>query len=196
MKKAATGSRRYSSWFFGDRSYLVPVLDRTNGLMRLNFRLPAGGAVECRAETAEAAIEKCMFSPADEVANSLNASDKAAYETMFTPVATSIGDDMWSVKFELTEAATNALQQTVNEALTAVFAAIMDPAATTATIPAKPGFYYAIKYGSDLNLGANTAGQLAVGTSVELTKPTDLSPTSGFFRVKVSPTKIDLVPLD
>ena len=181
----------YSSWFFDDTSNRVLVFDAAHGLMRLNFRLPAGGAVECRAETAEAAIKKCMFSPADEVANSLNASDKAAYETMFTPVATQTGDNTWSVSYELTEAATNVLQESVNTAQTAVLGAMTDPDATTATIPAKPGFYYAIKYGSDLKLGANTAGQLAVGTSVELTKPTDVPATRGFFRVQVSPSKID-----
>ena len=185
----------YSSWFFGDRSYLVPVLDRTNGLMRLNFRLPAGGAMECRAETAEAAVEKCMFSPADEVANSLNASDKAAYETMFTPVATSTGENTWSVKFELTKAATNALLETVNEAQTAVLDAMTDPASDTASVPARPGFFYAIEYGSDPGLGANTEGQMATGNSIDLTKP-DLHAASGFFRVKVSPSKIEPTPLD
>ncbi|MDO5320116.1 MAG: hypothetical protein Q4G65_15935, partial [bacterium] len=151
---------------------------------------PAGEAVECQAESAEEAIAHCVFTPADDVANNLNADDKAEYETMFTAVAKSLGDNSWSVSYELTEAATNVLQEAVNDAQTAVLDAMTDPAATTATFAAKPGFYYAIEYGSNLNLGANTEGQMATGPSVVLDKP-QMSAKSGFFRVKVSPSKID-----
>ena len=119
------------------------------------------------------------------------AADRAKYETMFTPVAKSLGDYSWSVSYELTAAATNVLQESVNTAQTAVLGAMTDPEAKTATFAAKPGFYYAIEYGSDLNLGANTKGTMATGPSVELDKPTDLPATRGFFRVKVSPSKID-----
>ena len=183
----------YSSWFFGDvGSHLRPVYDGDEGLMRLkNFSAPAGGAVECQAETAEEAIEQCVFKPADDIANNLSAADKTEYETMFTPVATQTGDTTWSVSYELTETATNVLQESVNTAQTAVLGAMTDPEAKTATFAAKPGFYYAIEYGSDLNLGANTEGRMAKGSSVELDKPADMPPTRGFFRVKVSPSKID-----
>ena len=179
----------YSSWFFGDTSNRILVFDAAHGLMRLNFRLPAGGAVECRAESAEEAIAQCVFTPADDVANNLSAAEKAEYETMFTAVATSTGENTWSVKFELTEAATNDLQESVNTAQTAVLGAMTDPDAKTATFAAKPGFYYAIEYGSNLNLGANTAGQMAKGPTVELDKP-QMSAKCGFFRVKVSPSTI------
>ena len=33
-------------------------------------------------------------------------------------------------------------------------------------------------------LGTNTEGTMATGTSVELNKPTDISPARGFFRVR------------
>ena len=39
-------------------------------------------------------------------------------------------------------------------------------------------------------LGANTEGTMATGTSVELNKPTDISPARGFFRVRVSSGRI------
>ena len=132
------------------------------------------------------------FVLADDVANNLSADEKAEYEAMFTPVAKSLGGTSWSVSYELTEAATNVLQEAVNDAQTAVLDAMMDPAAKTATFAAKPGFYYAIEYGSNLNLGANTAGQMAKGPTVELDKPR-MSAKCGFFRVKVSPSKIDSV---
>ena len=186
----------YSSWFFGDAGGdLRSVYDISEGLARLIFCSPTGLAIGCRAVTAEEAIGKCMFVPVDDVATNLSADAKAEYEAMFTPVATSTGENTWSVKFELTEAATNALLETVNEAQTAVLDAMTDPDATTATVAARPGFFYAIEYGSDPGLGANTEGQMATGNSIDLTKP-DLHAASGFFRVKVSPSKIDSTPLN
>ena len=139
-----------------------------------------------------AVVAYAQEAPADDVANNLNADDKAEYETMFTAVAKSQGGTSWSVSYELTEAATNVLQEAVNDAQTAVLDAMMDPTAQTATFAAKPGFYYAIEYGSDLNLGANTEGQMAKGATVKLDKP-QMSAKCGFFRIKVSPSKIDSV---
>lgn len=187
----------YSTWFFSDAGgNLRLVYDGNEGLIRLIFCSPTGLAIGCRAVSAEEAIGKCMFVPADDVATNLSADAKANYKEMFTPVARSLDGNSWSVSYELSEAATNILLETVNEAQTAVLEAMTDPEAKTATFAATPGFYYAIEYGSDLNLGANTKGQMATGTSIELDKPTDMPATRGFFRVKVSPTKIDLVPLD
>ena len=182
----------YSAWFFGDvGSHLRPVYDSDEGLMRLkNFSAPAGGAVECQAKTAKEAIEQCVFKPVDDITKNLNAEDKVAYKKMFAPVATQTGDNTWSVSYELTEAATNVLQESVNTAQTVVLGAMTDPEAKTATFAAKPGFYYAIEYGSDLSLGANTEGQMATSTSVKLDKPTGMSSTCGFFRVKVSTGRI------
>ena len=187
----------YSTWFFSDAGgNLRLVYDGNEGLIRLIFCSPTGLAIGCRAVSAEEAIGKCMFVPADDVATNLSADAKANYKEMFTPVARSLDGNSWSVSYELSEAATNILLETVNEAQTAVLEAMTDPEAKTATFAATPGFYYAIEYGSDLNLGANTKGQMATGTSIELDKPTDMPATRGFFRVKVSPSKIDLVPLD
>ena len=185
----------FTAWFSGDAGTRMRVLyDGEEGLMKLSLCAPAGEAVECQAESAEEAIAHCVFTPADDVANNLNADDKAEYETMFTAVAKSLGGTSWSVSYELTEAATNVLQEAVNDAQTAVLDAMTDPAATTATFAAKPGFYYAIEYGSDLNLGANTEGQMATGPSVVLDKP-QMSAKSGFFRVKVSPSAIAPTPV-
>ena len=187
----------YSTWFFSDAGARMRTLyDGEEGLMKLSFNAPAGEAVECKAGSAEEAKAQCTFVPAEDVAQNLKADDKAKYEAMFTPVATQTGDNTWSVTYELTEAATNVLQESVNTAQTAVLGAMTDPSAQSATVPARPGFYYAIEYGSDLNLGANTKGQMATGISVELDKPTDMPATRGFFRVKVSPSKIDSTPLN
>ena len=184
----------YSSWFFGDAgAWLGAVYDGDEGLIRLkDVSVAPGKEATCTARSEEEAVEKCPFLPAKEIRQGLSAADEASYEKMFTPVATQTGNNTWSVTYELTEAATNVLQEAVNTAQTAVLDAMMDPAATTATFAAKPGFYYAIEYGSDLKLGANTAGQMAKGPTVELDKPR-MSTKSGFFRVKVSPSKIDSV---
>ena len=133
----------YSTWFFSDAGgNLRPVHDSDEGLMKLSFCAPDGGAVECQAESAEEAIVQCAFRPVDDVTKNLNAEDKAAYKKMFAPVATQTGDNTWSVTYALTEAATNVLQESVNTAQTAVLEAMTDPDATTATFAErakKPG---------------------------------------------------------
>lgn len=183
----------YSSWFFGDTSYLVPVFDGENGLMRLeDHRLPPGVPRTFTANTAEAAVATAvkLLAPSEEVAAALDAESAAAYVTLFAPVVTEQAPGEWSVVFEPTDDATARLVQTANDALAAVLAAMLDPDADTVSFPACPGFFYAIEYGAGPGLGANTAGELAKGTGVELRKPDHTDP-SGFFRVKVSSVMID-----
>ena len=185
----------YAPWFFSDAGGLLrPVLDGAEGLLRLKFCVPIGKSAACQAETAEEAIEQCAFRLADDVVKNLSADNKSAYEAMFTPVAKSQGDNSWSISYDLSESATNVLQEVVNTAQAAVLSAMLDPEATTVAFAAKPGFYYALEYGSNLNLESNTEGRMATGTSVELDKPQGLSATRGFFRVKVSPLKIPPQP--
>ena len=183
----------YSSWFFGDTSYLVPVFDGENGLMRLeDHRLPPGVPRTFTANTAEAAVATAvkLLAPSEEVAAALDAESAAAYVTLFAPVVTEQAPGEWSVVFEPTDDATARLVQTANDALAAVLAAMLDPTVDTVSFPACPGFFYAIEYGAGPGLGANTAGELAKGTGVELRKPDRTGP-SGFFRVKVSSVMID-----
>ena len=183
----------YSSWFFGDTSYLVPVFDGENGLMRLeDHRLPPGVLRTFTANTAEAAVATAvkLLAPSEEVAAALDAESAAAYVTLFAPVVTEQAPGEWSIVFEPTDEATARLVQTANDALAAVLAAMLDPTVDTVSFPACPGFFYAIEYGAGPGLGANTAGELAKGTGVELRKPDHTGP-SGFFRVKVSSVMID-----
>jgi len=94
-----------------------------------------------------------------------------------------------AVVIDLTPAATNDIQKTVDDAQTNVLEAVLGTD-DKAKIIAIPGIYYAIEYGEDLGLGANTPGTMATGFTVDLDKPR-LETPSAFFRVKASSKPIE-----
>jgi len=93
------------------------------------------------------------------------------------------------VVIDLTPAATNDIQKTVDDAQTNVLAAVLWDD-DKAKIIAIPGIYYAIEYGEDLGLGSNTPGTMATGFTVDLDKPR-LETPAAFFKVLASPKPIE-----
>ena len=179
----------YTSWFFGDTSYLVPVYDTDEGLIRLeDHRLPPGEPQTFTANTAEEATHAAakLFAPPKEVSQALSETSIANYSKMFVPVVSQAKDkdNTWSVSYELTPAATNIIQAAMSEAPTKVISSVVTGAAE-AEIAAVPGLYYAVSYGTTPNLGSNSEGKLATENSVKIGVPS-VTGNSAFFRVIAS----------
>ncbi len=147
---------------------------------------------------AEAAAAKVVPSVPAAVAAKLTDEQETAYKELFEAKVVTVTDGettKYAVKVELKENVKTALQADVDAeaedlAKAAVAAAADATNGGTAKVTTKPGLYYVVEAGSELNGIAPASCTLA--TSAETTLPVPNMGTSGFYKISVSVTEVSV----
>ena len=141
---------------------------------------------------AEAAAANVTIAASDAVTNALDSAAQATYLANFEAKVVSAGEGQYKVEVALTTAAETALQAQANADAAEV---IDDLSEASVTLTTTPGFYYSFEYGTTLsNMAEVGTRTLATGTTLELTRPTTVGATAGFYKVLINVAPAAVTP--